>query len=72
MREAFNRQPISMSQFGRERHALDECKPHEDAYVAALMAARPVDMHRPVLAWGTTWVACVVDPLTVWIASPGR
>ena len=28
------------SQPNRERNALDECKPREDAYVAALMAAR--------------------------------
>jgi hypothetical protein len=72
VREAFDQQPSHMSKPGRERNALDECKPHEDAYVAALMAARPIDVHRPVLAWARTWMASVVDPVAAWIASLRR
>jgi hypothetical protein len=41
VRDAYDRQPERDSRPGRERNALDQCKPHEDAYVAALMAARP-------------------------------
>ena len=35
VREAYDRQPEHGSRAGRERNALDECKAHEDAYVAA-------------------------------------
>ena len=35
VRDACDRQPERDSRPGRERNALDECKPHEDAYVAA-------------------------------------
>ena len=51
---------------GRERNALDECKPHEDAYVAALMAARPDDADAHMGGWARTWaayVSFVVDPV---------
>lgn len=41
VRKAYDQQPERGSRAGRERNALDECKPREDAYVAALMAARP-------------------------------
>lgn len=70
VREAFDRQPEQGSRAGRERNALDECKPHEDAYVAALMAARPVDVDAPVNGWVRTWagyMAFVVDPVKAWI-----
>lgn len=43
VREAFDRQLEQGSRAGRERNALDECKPQEDAYAAALMATRPDD-----------------------------
>ncbi len=48
------------------------CEPQEDAYVAALMAARPIDANRPALAWARTWMAYVVDPLRDWIAALHR
>jgi hypothetical protein len=72
VREAFDQQPSYMSKPGRERNALDECKPHEDVYVAALMTARPIDVQRPALAWARTWMAYVVDPLKDWIVSLRR
>ena len=71
VREAFDRQAPHMSKPGRERNALDECKPQEDAYVAALMAARP-DADLPLNGWARTWaayVAFVVDPVKAWIAA---
>jgi hypothetical protein len=49
---------------------LDECKSHEDRYVAALMAARPDDADMPVHGWARTWAAYVsflVDPVKAWI-----
>jgi hypothetical protein len=74
VREAFGRQSLHMSKAGRERNALDECKPHEDAYVAALMAARPTD-DLPLNGWARTWaayVAFVVDPVKAWIEALRR
>ena len=48
LREAYDRQPENGSRAGRGRKALGECKASEDAYVAALMAARPDDPDIPV------------------------
>ncbi|MCJ2048479.1 hypothetical protein [Methylobacterium sp. J-070] len=70
VRQAYDSQPERGSKPGRERNALDECKPHEDAYVAALMAARPDDPDMPVQGWARTWaayVSFVVDPVKAWI-----
>lgn len=70
VRKAFDRQPEQGSRAGRERNALDECKPHEHAYVAALMATRPDDADASMKGWARTWaayVAYVVDPVQAWI-----
>ncbi|XYD12245.1 hypothetical protein R1A27_30025 (plasmid) [Methylobacterium sp. NMS12] len=72
VRAAFDQQPAHRSKPGRERSALDRCKPQEDAYVAALMEARPIDANRPALAWARTWMVYVVDPLRDWIAALHR
>lgn len=74
VREAYDRQPERDSKPGRERNALDACKPHEDAYVAALMAARP-DADLPLGGWARTWaayVSFVVDPVKAWIEALRR
>lgn len=70
VREAYDRQPERGTRAGRERNALDECKAHEDRYVAALMATRPDDADIPMNAWAWTWAAYVdfmVDPVKAWI-----
>lgn len=67
LREAYAHQPAGQSLAGDARNTLDECKSHEDAYVAAFMAARPVDENRPVLACARMWTAYVVDPVKAWI-----
>ena len=70
VRQAYDGQQDRGSRAGRERNALDECKLHEDAYVAALMAARPGDADAPMSGWVRTWaayVAFVVDPGKGWI-----
>lgn len=75
VREAYDRQPEQGSRAGRQRNALDECKPHEDAYVAALMAARPDDAGASMGGWARTWaayVAFVVDPVRAWIEAMRR
>jgi hypothetical protein len=57
------------------RNALDECKPHEGAYVAALMATRPDAADMPVHGWARTWAAYasfVVDPVKAWIEALRR
>jgi hypothetical protein len=74
VREAYDRQPEHGSRAGRERNALDECKPHEDRYVAALMAAQP-DADLPLGGWTRTWaayVSFVVDPVSAWIEALRR
>jgi hypothetical protein len=74
VREAFDRQPSHMSKPGRERNALDECKTHEDVYVAALMAARPAD-DLPLGGWARTWaayVSFVMEPVKAWIEALRR
>jgi hypothetical protein len=74
VRQAYDAQQDHGSRASRERNALDECKPHEDAYVAALMAARP-DADLPLGGWARTWaayVAFVVDPVKAWIEALRR
>ncbi|XYD11880.1 hypothetical protein R1A27_32465 (plasmid) [Methylobacterium sp. NMS12] len=59
---------------GRKRNTLDECKPHEDVCVAALMAARP-DADFPLHDWARTWaayVSFVMDPVWAWIGALRR
>ncbi|MGH1587705.1 hypothetical protein ACRBEV_04290 [Methylobacterium phyllosphaerae] len=73
-RDAYDRQPERGSRPGRERNALDECKPHEDACVAALMAACPAD-DLPLNGWARTWaayVSFVVDLVKAWIEALRR
>lgn len=75
VRQAYDSQPERGSRAGREHNALDECKPHEDAYVAALMAAHPGDADAPMSGWARTWaayVAFVVDPVKTWIEALRR
>ena len=70
VREAYDRQPEQGSKPSRQRGALDECKDHEDAFVAALMAAHPDDAGGSIGGWARTWaayVSFVVDPVKVWI-----
>ena len=74
VREAYDRQQDHSSRAGRERNALDECKPHEDRFVAALMTGRP-DADLPVHGWARTWaayVAFVVDPVRGWVEALRR
>lgn len=70
LREASAHQPSGQSRAGDERNALDECKPREDALVAALMASRPED-GRSGTVWSRTWAA-FVEPLTAWIGGLRR
>ncbi|MCJ2135557.1 hypothetical protein MKK69_16115 [Methylobacterium sp. J-026] len=75
VRQAYDGQQDQGSRAGRERNALDECKPHEDAYVAALMADRPGDADAPMNGWARTWaayVAFVVDPVKAWFETLRR
>ncbi len=61
LREAIAHQPIGQSPAGNERNALDECKEREDAYVAALMSARPQSM------WAWAWTS-ITEPLSSWVS----
>ena len=75
VREAYDRQPEQGSRPSRQRGALDECKEHEDRYVAALMATRPDDAGASMSGWARTWAAYVsfmVDPVKAWIEALRR
>lgn len=75
LRESYAHQPPRQSRAGSERNALDECRGHEDAYVAAIMAAR-AEGDRPFSAQARAWAASVAayvwDPVTAWIAGLRR
>ncbi|MHB2211616.1 hypothetical protein [Methylobacterium sp. CM6257] len=71
LREASAHQPAGQSRAGDERNALDECKPREDALVAALMAASRAEDPRPGTVWSRTWAA-FVEPLTAWFGGLRR
>ncbi|MDP4021353.1 hypothetical protein Q8W71_01850 [Methylobacterium sp. NEAU 140] len=75
LRESYAHQPPHQSRAGSERNALDECRGHEDAYVAAIMAAR-AEGDRPFSAQARAWAASVAayvwDPVTAWIAALRR
>ena len=60
IREAFAHQPTGQSRAGNERNALDECRAHEDALVAALMTERPRSM------WSRAWTT-ISEPMTNWL-----
>ncbi len=59
VREAYALQPADQSRAGKELNALDECKAHEDALVAALMKGSPAQqstgtwatLMRSLLSW---------------------
>jgi hypothetical protein len=71
LREAYTRQPPGQSRAGDERNALDECKPREDALVAALMSGRRAEDGRSGTIWTRTWAA-FVEPLTAWFGALRR
>jgi hypothetical protein len=71
LREAAAHQPTGQSRAGDERNALDECKPREDALVAALMAGGRPDDGRLGTVWARTWAA-FVEPLTAWFGALKR
>ena len=60
VREAYARQPAGQGRAGNELNALDECRPHEDALVTALMTGSPAQQ------WTGTW-ARLVRPLLAWV-----
>ncbi|MDN3574715.1 hypothetical protein [Methylobacterium longum] len=71
LREAYAHQPAGQSRAGNERNALDECKPREDALVAALMSGHRPDDARSGTLWARTWAA-FVEPLTAWFGALRR
>lgn len=71
LRDASAHQPPGQSRAGDERNALDECRPREDALVAALMSGRRTEDGRTGTVWARTWAA-FVEPLTAWIGGLRR
>ncbi|MBP1181953.1 hypothetical protein [Methylobacterium sp. PvR107] len=71
LREASAHQPSGQGRAGDERNALDECKPREDALVAALMSGRGAEDGRSGTVWARTWAA-FVEPLTAWFGTLRR
>ncbi|KAB1074418.1 hypothetical protein [Methylobacterium planeticum] len=79
VREAYGRQPSSQSRLAAERSALDECKDREDAYVAAILAARITEEAAPgqgaramasrAMAWASSVAGSMIDPVSSWLRS---
>lgn len=82
VRQAFSGQPSSIAKQAAERVALGQCKPAEDSYVAAELAARQAedearrkDGHSLTVrarAFMASVAAYVVDPVTSWIGGISR
>ncbi|GJD97846.1 hypothetical protein [Methylobacterium iners] len=78
VRNAFSGQPMRVDTAGAQRAALAACKAHEDAYVAAMLAAQGIERapdRRDEEAVGSgprAWVASVtaylIDPIASWLA----
>ena len=72
VRQAFSGQPVSVPKRAAELAALAECKPAEDAYVAAMLSAQQMqaDARRSggetLGARARAWLAYVLDPLAGW------
>ena len=62
LREAYTHQPPGQSRAGDERNALDECKPREDALVAALMSGHRQEDRSSGTLWARTRAA-FLEPL---------
>lgn len=76
VRDAFAHQPQTQSKPGSQRNALDACKEHEDAFVAAMTAEATEDEAAPGAgkslparagAWAASVTATIVDPVAHWI-----
>ena len=82
VRQAFSGQPPSVEKQAAERAALARCKPAEDAYVAAELAARQAEdearrkdgrsLTVRARALMASVAAYVVDPVTSWIGGISR
>ncbi len=73
VREAFAEEPTEHGRAAAQRNALDACKTHEDAYVAALLVARAeaARSERSLTArarvWALSLASSVLDPVSSWI-----
>jgi hypothetical protein len=75
VREAYASQPFERSKAAAQRVALDACRAHKDAYVAAeastrVRAPRPFGTH--VRAWVTSAAGSVVKPVKAWVGALRR
>ncbi|WP_375456126.1 hypothetical protein [uncultured Methylobacterium sp.] len=77
LRASFAHQSPAQGRAGSQRNALDACKAREDAFVAALMAARAGEaeagrtgvrsLPARARAWAAAVAASVLDPVSSWI-----
>ncbi|AWN37717.1 hypothetical protein [Methylobacterium radiodurans] len=82
VRGAFVQHSLAGSKLAAQLSALDECREHEDVYVAALMATRIAEdearwmRDRPVpstaAAWLETVTSHVVYPVSYWLGGRKR
>ncbi|WP_064503872.1 hypothetical protein [Methylobacterium platani] len=64
LRQAFAGQPLGMERRAAQRAALEACKPQEDAYVHAMLAAQEAEVRaratRGVVARARDWALAAV------------
>ncbi|GEP07735.1 hypothetical protein [Methylobacterium oxalidis] len=79
VRDIYDRERSSQSKAASQLSALDACKQHEDAYVAAILDAQVAEekaarrQERTLTARAKAWAASVlgyvVDPVSSWLGA---
>ena len=79
VRDVYTRERITQSKAASQLGALDECKEHEDAYVAAILEAQAAEekaawregrtLTARAKAWAASVLGYVVDPVSSWLSA---
>ncbi|AWN39723.1 hypothetical protein [Methylobacterium durans] len=77
VRDVYDRERSSQSKAASQLSALDACKEHEDAYVAAILEAQAAEekaarregrtLTARAKAWAASVLGYVVDPVSSWL-----
>ncbi|GEP03853.1 hypothetical protein [Methylobacterium oxalidis] len=79
VRDVYARERSVQRKAASQLSALDECKEHEDAYVAAILEVRAAEgkaarregrtLTARAKAWATSVLGYVVDPVSSWLGA---
>ena len=79
VREIYDRELSSQSKAASQLSALDACKQHEDAYVAAILDTQAAEekaaqrqgrtLTARAKAWAASVLGYVVDPVSSWLGA---